>query len=205
MRRTHLLALTAAAFWFVLFSPWTKEYVNFWIGISLFSGSLAAYALAFGDEKLKKIFDFKLSYLLIGVVSAALLYSIFFMGNLAVRSLFDFAGREIERIYSTKSQAEGYLIGTMLLLVIAPAEEIFWRGFIQKKYSERLGKWKGFFLALALYSAVHVWSLNLILVGAAFTAGAFWGLMYMKYGSIVPGIISHGVWDLFIFILYPIN
>ena len=173
--------------------------------MSLFSGSLAVYSLAFGDEKLKKIFDFKLSYLVIGIVSAALLYSVFLVGNLAVISLFDFAGREIEGIYSTKSQAEAYLIGTLLLLVIAPAEEIFWRGFIQRKYSDRFGKWKGFFLALALYSAVHVWSLNLILVGAAFTAGAFWGLMYMKYESVVPGIISHGVWDLFIFILYPIN
>ncbi|MCH7619284.1 MAG: CPBP family intramembrane metalloprotease [Candidatus Marinimicrobia bacterium] len=205
MRRVHLLVLTAAAFWFILFSPWTKQYVNFWIGMSLFSGSLAAYSLAFGGEKFKKIFEFKRSYLLIGIVSAAFLYSVFLVGNLAVKSLFDFAGREIEGIYSTKSQAEPYLIGTLLLLVIAPAEEIFWRGFIQKKYSDRLGKWKGFFLALALYSVVHVWSLNLILVGAAFTAGAFWGLMYMKYNSIVPGIISHGIWDLFIFILYPIS
>lgn len=191
--------------WFVLFSPWTKPLLNFWIGMTLFSGSLALASLLIAKEKTAEIFKFKQSYIWIGIISAAFLYLIFFLGNIVVKSVFDFAKVEIESIYSTKSQASTIKIGLLLLLVIAPAEEIFWRGFVQRKYSEKWGKWRGFLFAVIVYSLVHVWSFNLMLIGAAMVAGLFWGFMYLKYNSTVPGIISHAVWDLFIFVIYPIN
>lgn len=191
--------------WFVLFSPWTKSLLNFWIGMTFFSGSLALASLLTAKEKTAQIFEFRQSYIWIGIISAAFLYLIFFIGDIVVKSVFDFAKVEIESIYSTKSQASVIKIGLLLLLVIAPAEEIFWRGFVQRKYSEKWGKWPGFLLAVTVYSLVHVWSFNLMLIGAATVAGLFWGFMYLKYNSIVPGIISHAVWDLFIFVLYPIN
>ncbi len=191
--------------WFVLFSPWTKSLLNFWIGMTFFSGSLALASLLIAKEKTAQIFEFRQSYIWIGIISAAFLYLIFFIGDIVVKSVFDFAKVEIESIYSTKSQASVIKIGLLLLLVIAPAEEIFWRGFVQRKYSEKWGKWRGFLLAVIVYSLVHVWSFNLMLIGAAMVAGLFWGFMYLKYNSIVPGIISHAVWDLFIFVLYPIN
>ena len=191
--------------WFVLFSPWTKSLINFWIGMTLFSASLALTSLVFARDKTAEIFEFKRSYIWIGIISAAILYLIFFIGDMAVRSLFDFAKVEIENIYSTKSQASTIKIGLLLLFVIAPAEEIFWRGFVQRRYSERWGKWRGLVLAVTLYSLVHIWSFNLMLIAAAMVAGIFWSLLYLKYNSIVPGIISHAVWDLFIFVIYPIK
>lgn len=191
--------------WFVLFSPWTKSLINFWIGMTLFSASLALTSLVLARDKTAEIFEFKRSYIWIGIISAAILYLIFFIGDMAVRSLFDFAKVEIENIYSTKSQASTIKIGLLLLFVIAPAEEIFWRGFVQRRYSERWGKWRGLVLAVMLYSLVHIWSFNLMLIAAAMVAGIFWSLLYLKYNSIVPGIISHAVWDLFIFVIYPIK
>ena len=173
--------------------------------MTFFSGSLALASLLTAKEKTAQIFEFRQSYIWIGIISAAFLYLIFFIGDIVVKSVFDFAKVEIESIYSTKSQASVIKIGLLLLLVIAPAEEIFWRGFVQRKYSEKWGKWPGFLLAVTVYSLVHVWSFNLMLIGAATVAGLFWGFMYLKYNSIVPGIISHAVWDLFIFVLYPIN
>ncbi|MCH8300542.1 MAG: CPBP family intramembrane metalloprotease [Candidatus Marinimicrobia bacterium] len=191
--------------WFVLFSPWTKSLINFWIGMTSFSASLALTSLVLARDKTAEIFEFKRSYIWIGIISAAILYLIFFIGDMAVRSLFDFAKVEIENIYSTKSQASTIKIGLLLLFVIAPAEEIFWRGFVQRRYSERWGKWRGLVLAVTLYSLVHIWSFNLMLIAAAMVAGIFWSLLYLKYNSIVPGIISHAVWDLFIFVIYPIK
>jgi len=171
----------------------------------LFSASLALFSISDSRKELSAIFEFKRAYLWIGLLSAGLLYSIFFIGDVVVNLIFEFAEREIEGIYSTKTEATPLVIGLLLLFVIAPAEEIFWRGYIQRKYSDKHGKIKGFLIALLIYSLVHVWSFNLMLFGAAMTAGLVWGLMYLKYDSIVPGIISHAVWDLFIFVLYPIN
>ena len=173
--------------------------------MTLFSGSLALTSIALTRDKTAEIFEFKQSYIWIGIISAAILYLIFFIGDMAVKSVFDFAKVEIENIYSTKSQASTIKIGLLLFLVIAPAEEIFWRGFVQRKYSEKFGKWRGLLLAVILYSLVHIWSFNLMLIAAAMVAGIFWSLLYLRYNSIVPGIISHAVWDLFIFVLYPIK
>lgn len=205
MRKVHLLTIAAVLMWFALFSPWTKSLLNFWIGMTLFSGSLAIASLSIAKERTAEIFEFKRSYIWIGLISAAFLYLVFFIGDIIVKLVFDFARAEIENIYSTKTQASSIKIGLLLMFVIAPAEEIFWRGFVQRIYSKHWGKWRGFLLAVIVYSLVHVWSFNLMLVGAALVAGIFWGLMYLKYNSIVPGIISHAVWDLFIFVLYPIN
>ena len=191
--------------WFVLFSPWTKSLINFWVGMALFSGSLALISLVLTRNKIAEIFEFKRSYIWIGIISAAILYLIFFIGDMVVNSVFDFAKVEIEGIYSTKSQASTIKIGLLLLFVIAPGEEIFWRGFVLRKYSEQWGKWRGLVLSVILYSLVHIWSLNLMLIAAAMVSGIFWSLIYLKYNSIIPGIISHAVWDLLIFVLYPIN
>jgi len=37
--------------WFVLFSPWTKSLLNFWIGMTFFSGSLALASLLIAKGK----------------------------------------------------------------------------------------------------------------------------------------------------------
>ena len=163
--------------WFVLFSPWTKSFINFWVGMTLFSGSLALTSLALTWEKAAEIFEFKRSYIWIGIISAAILYLIFFIGDMAVKSVFDFAKVQIEGIYSTKSQASPVKIGLLLFFVIAPAEEIFWRGFVQRKYSEQWGKRRGLVLAVIVYSIVNVWSFNLMLIVAAMVAGIFWSLI----------------------------
>jgi membrane protease YdiL (CAAX protease family) len=50
---------------------------------------------------------------------------------------------------------------------------------------------------------VHAWSGNLPLLLAAFTAGLLWGALFAWTGSLVPGIISHGLWDILVFVVAP--
>lgn len=119
--------------------------------------------------------------------------------------LFHFAKPQIAGIYSTKSQASLWAIGSLLLLLIGPAEEIFWRGYVQRKLSLSLGDWKGFFTATLVYALIHIWSFNFMLIMAALLCGLFWGWMFMRYKSVWPGVISHAVWDVVIFVIFPIS
>ena len=52
---------------------------------------------------------------------------------------------------------------------------------------------------------MHIPTENVMLVLAALTCGLFWGALYWKTGSIIPGLISHMVWDPLIFVLFPIS
>jgi len=70
---------------------------------------------------------------------------------------------------------------------------------------ERFGGAGGFCITVALYAAVHIWSFNFMLIGAAAVAGAFWGAMYWRLGNLVPVIISHSLWSAFIFAVIPLS
>ena len=150
-------------------------------------------------------FEFRISHIWIGLTAAAGLYVIFFVGDRLSALLFDFAKPQIAGIYGTKSQAQGWVIGSLLLLWIGPAEEIFWRGYIQRRLSHAYGGWKGLIVATLIYTLIHIWSFNFMLIMAALICGLFWALMYKYYRSVWPGIISHAVWDAVIFVLFPIN
>jgi membrane protease YdiL (CAAX protease family) len=141
----------------------------------------------------------------IGLLFAFLLYLLFFIGNFLSRKWFNFAGSGIEGVYNFKGNAAGIRIALLMLLVIGPGEELFWRGYLQRKLSLKTGKWTGLFLALLFYTGVHIFTGNIMLVLAAFICGLFWGWMYLKYNSMVINIVSHTVWDIVVFLLLPFN
>lgn len=140
-----------------------------------------------------------------GLVSAIILYFFFYLGNMLSRLMFDFAGEGISNVYAFKGDAEGIRIGLLMLLIIGPGEELFWRGFLQRHFQHRLGKWKGFLLATVMYTGVHVLTGNVMLILAALIAGLFWGWMYLRYQSMVMNIVSHTIWDIGIFLIFPFS
>ncbi|MCX6153543.1 MAG: type II CAAX endopeptidase family protein [Candidatus Kapabacteria bacterium] len=197
--------LIAIVFWFVMFSPLTAPNINFWLTMLAATGSLTIYSFLFGRKELLEVLDFKPKWILIGIISAAVLYMVFFTGNIITKMMFDFAERQVGNIYATKSQASRVFIGLSLLLWIGPSEEIFWRGFIQNNLTKKYGDMKGFIFTTLLYTLVHIWGFNLMLLAASLFCGLFWGWMYMKYKSLTPGLISHAIWDLFIFVIIPVS
>lgn len=141
----------------------------------------------------------------IGLLSAFLLYLLFFAGNYLSRKWFDFAGSDIAGVYGFKGDAPGIRIALLMLAVIGPGEELFWRGYLQRKLSLKTGKWAGLIIALLLYTGVHILTGNIMLILAAFICGLFWGWLYLKYNSMVINVISHTIWDIVVFLLLPFS
>jgi len=151
----------------------------------------------FNEKPLKKIG--------IGLLSALFLYILFFVGNYLSRKWFDFADSGIENVYAFKGDATGIRIALLMVFVIGPGEELFWRGYLQRKISAKTGKWAGLVLALVLYTGVHIFTGNFMLIMAALICGLFWGWMYLKYQSMLINIISHTIWDIVVFLVLPFN
>jgi uncharacterized protein len=138
-----------------------------------------------------------------GLLSALSLYVVFFAGNIVSRKLFAFAGENIAAVYDFKSGVAPARVWLLMTLVIGPGEEIFWRGYLQRALAMRIGKWPGCILATALYAGVHAGSGNIMLVLAALVCGLFWGLLYLRFGSILLNALSHTVWDVAVFLVFP--
>ena len=202
MKKMLLSLLIAATLFFVMFSQWTSGYVNFWAVMSCTAALLTTLAFIFGKEW-KQQFHISAKAVSLGILSAVALWFVFYFGEMISTFLFDFARPQIDSVYGMRKGENLTIIGLLLLLLIAPAEEIFWRGYIQRTLTGRYGKNIAFVLATAAYTLVHIWSFNFILIMAAMVVGCAWGWLYRQGASLVTLIISHALWDVAIFVLFP--
>lgn len=205
------LFLTALAI--VLFSPmfvlravgpidfwwWMSANLSILIGIGLIVDKPYRQFLRqdFSHSILKKIG--------IGLLSAAFLYLVFFIGNELSRRWFDFASSGIDQVYGFKGGAPAMRIALLMVLIIGPGEEIFWRGYLQRNFASRWGKWTGLVVALIIYTGVHILTGNIMLILAAFICGLFWGWLYLRYQSMLINVVSHTIWDIVVFLVLPFN
>jgi membrane protease YdiL (CAAX protease family) len=193
--------LFAAIIWFLIYG---LKVIGFWWGIGVAAGLLAIWSIIWAGEDRKTIFTFKLSYVLWGIVSATILYFIFWLGGIISTGLFSSAVGEIDAIYAVRERIPIWLM-TLLLILIGSSEEIFWRGMAQRIFGKWFGKNPGWILAAIAYMSIDLWSLNLILIVASLIAGLYWGWLYKRFGSLWPAIISHMLWDLAIFLVFPLR
>ncbi|PCR99689.1 CPBP family intramembrane glutamic endopeptidase [Lactococcus fujiensis] len=197
------IILVAAALWFVMFSPWTKMHVNFWLTMAFSGVVLITLSLLAGNQFWKK-FHFSWRDLIIGIASAAFMWVVFWIGNFISIHLFHFAAPQVSAIYGLKSGSSLVMIALLLLFIIGPAEEIFWRGFVMERMTEKWGPWIGFAVATLVYAAIHIWAFNFMLFMAALICGTFWGLLYKYNRNMFTIIISHALWDVMVFVVFPI-
>jgi membrane protease YdiL (CAAX protease family) len=206
----RLWAGIALAFvlWVVMF---VLQPFNFWAMLTLSTSLLAAVALVLGRPLLSGR-EFTAKNVLTGIFLAALLYAIFYAGNqflIMVSRLFpgllpDRAGN-IASVYANLGGLSPALVGSLLFFPVGFGEEVFWRGFVQRRFGETWSGPTAFLLTSLLYTAIHVPTGNPVLILAAVTCGLFWGGFYWATGSLVPVLVSHMLWDPFIFVIFPIR
>lgn len=150
---------------------------------------------------------FKLSEITIGISSALLLYLIFWFGKFILDKygIIPNHNQNISSVYANKEVFPGWLVATLLFFPIGFGEEMFWRGYVQRFLSEKYSKWAGLLITVFFYSAVHIPTMNPVLMLAAFIVGIYWGLIFLWRGNIIAAMISHMIWDPFIFVIFPVN
>lgn len=139
----------------------------------------------------------------LGAAIAAGLYGVFQLGDRAARRVLPRGGREIAEIYELREIEPETAIAARLALVIGPAEELFWRGLVQRALSARLGRWRGAALAASAYGGAHLVTANAALVGAAATAGLYWSALAALGAPMAALVVSHVIWDVWIFLVAP--
>ena len=194
----------AAVLWTVMFSPWTAPHVNFWIMMTC-SGLILTLYSTWAAPGWWKGMKFDISNIFLGVGLAAVLWGVFWVGDKLSSLMFDFARPQVDMIYGMKAGENPWILTALMLFIIGPAEEIFWRGYLQKSFSRRWNPNVGFAVTTLMYSLVHISKFNFMLIMAAAVAGFVWGLAYRfypeKFGAIV---LSHALWDCAVFIWFPI-
>jgi len=207
--RIVISAAIAALLWFIMFSPWTSAHIPFWPAMACSSCILLALSFIFFPQW-HKGFKINLNQIGLGIAIAAILWGVFWVGDKLSSLMFSFARPQVDNIYALKDGAQKWLLAAQLLLLTGPAEEIFWRGCLQKAIGERLGnsnkaRLTAAVITLLIYTFIHIWSFNFMLTMAAMVAGLIWGFLYYFKPEWLPAlVISHALWDAAVFVVFPI-
>lgn len=184
------LALAAVA-WGLLFALGRR---GFWPRAAAAGAAIGAYALVVLRDELPDLLRPTGADVALGVAAAAVLWAVFRVGDRLLSRTFPRLSAEVDDLYAVRGETSSR---TMLLVLsmIGPAEELFWRGLVQSR--------AGIVVALAGYTLVHVWERKPILLVAALAGGAFWGAWFAWTGTLVAPIVSHLLWDLAVIVWFP--
>lgn len=196
--KPEVYVVVALGLWFFTFRA---NLLDFWVAMS--TSTTVLLLLAYFHHSGIRLGKWRKANLLFGVLSGIGLYLLLFGAFLAASSLFGFVVEDASSVYQLRHTLPEWLIATLLVFPISPSEEVFWRGLVQREWRKDLGGKRAWLVQAAAYSGVHVVTLNASLLLVAFLAGLLWGWTFERTGSLLPGILSHVTFNLFVFVLFP--
>ena len=191
------LGIAYGAFALTFRGPKTR----FWQRMTNTGAVLGTLAIA-GDASLQRP-RLRRRDIALGLGIAAGLYGIFQVGDRMARRILPAGDENIGAIYRLRDLRPKEEIAARLAAVVGPAEELFWRGLLQRSAMRRWGALPGISLAAGAYGGVHLVTGNPALIGAATVAGVYWSIWAALGTPMAALITSHVVWDIWIFLLAP--
>ncbi len=192
--------IVAALLWYILFQA---RLVNFWLMLTISTVILMFFSIWLnGGVGTKGTLTSR--NVGMGVISGVLLYLFFRVSYEIVKGL-DFMTGGVQGVYDLGVGTSILYVALLLLFPISPAEEIYWRGLIQRSLQQRVPPMAAWLLTTAVYTGVHLPTLNPPLLITAFVGGLVWGYLFMRTKSVTAGIISHIIFNELIFVLLPLG
>ena len=145
------------------------------------------------DEKMPKK-----RYMLLGVTSGVAMYGLFYLGYQLIKWLPGGLDGTISNLFS-KVQPDNIWKLALLVLIIVPAEEVFWRGFVQQRMQQYIPAALSVLITALLAGSVFYFSGEWVWMAVAFVGGLFWGALYAWKQSLPMLILSHLTFDLLFF------
>jgi membrane protease YdiL (CAAX protease family) len=190
----------------VAVAPWMviSFFPSFELWVILACSTLVLFVIAVFGSGAKINVDLSLRLLLWGILSAVALYGLFYLGFQLTKSNVVISAA-VNYIYVLRWDEPALIIALLMVFPLGIGEELYWRGLIQRTFSNRFGTYLGVGLASIAYSLIHLPTFNVPLELAALIGGLVWGSLYVFTKSLSSSIVSHIIWSIMIFILFPLH
>lgn len=118
--------------------------------------------------------------------------------------LFPAVQGEVRALYALLREPPGPVRAFPLLLFVVATEEVVWRGLAIDTISRSSGARNAVVLSALLYVLPQVAMRSPVLMVVALLCGLVWGVLRVRYAGLTAPLAAHAVWDLLVFVLYPI-
>jgi hypothetical protein len=174
---------------------------RFWTRITMSSLALGGYALA--TSRSARGTRIGRREIALGLACAVGMAASSRAGERLLRRVVPTAQRDLREISQLRRSEPAPIVGARLLLVVAPAEELFWRGLVVEALIGRYGRLAGAILGAAAYGGAHLATGNATLVAAAVAAGGAWSMLRALGLPMGALVVCHGAWDVWVFLVGP--
>jgi len=107
---------------------------------------------------------------------------------------WSFFDRHVEDIYDRRKELPLVVAFGLAALVVAPGEELFWRGLFQWRLAATIGWVAAAILTWLVYVAVNAASESLPILFGALVSGAVWGGLALWTHGVLASLLCHAVW-----------
>jgi membrane protease YdiL (CAAX protease family) len=166
--------------------------VTIWAGQAFLFAAAGSAALATGRVHLSPRVWWTWA-LLVGSGTALVLYVATLAFVAVVRRWPPFE-RHVDQIYD---QRRGLSLPAALVLaaaVVAPGEELFWRGLFQGRLAGATGWVAAALVTWAVYVVANAASGSLPILAAAVVSGAVWGALALWTHGVLASLACHSLW-----------
>jgi len=108
-----------------------------------------------------------------------------------------------EPIAAGLTAGEFNLLAVSLVFSTGFVEELAFRGVMQLSATKALGKTAGILCVTAAFASLHISWLSIVEVLFVFCVGLLYGLLTLKTGSILGVSLSHGIINVYLFVMVP--
>jgi uncharacterized protein len=175
---------------------------SIWGAMGSVTGALGVVALLVGRVRGATELPILVA-VLVGLLAGAMLYG--------ATAAFMFAAvrwpplrRQAEGIYELRGGRSLAAALAVAGLVVAPGEEIVWRGVVQPLFAGWVGAVAGAALAWGLYVGVNLVARSIPILLGAVVGGAVWAALAVWTGGVVAAIGCHVVWTSLMIALPPV-
>lgn len=178
--------------------------VGIWAGIGGAAIGLGIGALAFARGVVAPLLRPSWRVLVWGMGATVVMVAVTYGLWPLLRQAFAGLGAGVGTLYDTFRAPEPLWVTRALLPFIIVAEELVWRGVVLEALSRRMAAAAAVFASSAVYAAAHAPAGSVLLTALALVCGLFWSGLRVRTGSLLPGLVSHLVWDTLLFVIWPL-
>jgi CAAX protease family protein len=140
----------------------------------------------------------------IGLAAGAVMVAATHVGFRLLEGPFPALAPLVERLYAELQAPPGPVAALPVVVLVVLAEEVLWRSVLIDMIRPRLGTLGTLVLATAVYSIPQMVAADGPLLAAAVGGGAVWSALYLWRRDLVAPFACHLVWDVVIFVVWPL-
>lgn len=108
-------------------------------------------------------------------------------------------------LYGNLQQPPGPYRALPILILVVVAEECVWRGLLIDMLQQRYPALQVVLLSTACYAIPHLCGGSWLLLGVVLICGVIWSSLRLMTGSLVVPLLTHLIWDLSVFVMFPLE